>query len=81
MWVYNNIIHYCNISLVFIAILSITGIDKEDGCIVETPGRHIAYVSGTAILDNHSVNLLSSLLTCVVTSQFSLHLWGLLIRP
>lgn len=36
------------------------GID-EKGVIVERPGKGVRHISGRQILDNHSVNLLSSI--------------------
>lgn len=46
-----------------------SGVDRSDGCIVESPGDDVTRISGLAILDNHAVNLISSLLTSIVMSR------------
>ncbi|XP_014666784.1 PREDICTED: transmembrane protein 19-like [Priapulus caudatus] len=45
-------------------------------CMVERPGDSVHHVSGCPLLDNHSVNLLSSLLTALVTPVIAFHVWS-----
>ena len=42
---------------------------------VERPGDGVTHVSGTAILDNHAVNLLSSALTSLIMPRIALYVW------
>lgn len=49
------------------ATLQYSGWDEKQNCVVEYPhGPHVKKISGTYILDNHSVNLLSSLFTAAI---------------
>ena len=51
------------------ATLQYSGVNKKTGAIVEKPGKHgdpIEHISGMNILDNHEVNLLSSLFTAII---------------
>ncbi|XP_055705668.1 transmembrane protein 19 [Phlebotomus papatasi] len=56
------------------ATLQFSGQD-EKGRIVETPGKGIRHISGIRILDNHSVNLISSILTGVIMPTIAIHFW------
>lgn len=56
------------------ATLQYSGQD-EKGRIVETPGKNVRHISGIRILDNHSVNLISSILTGVLMPSFAFHFW------
>lgn len=47
----------------------------ENGKIVEMPGKSVKHISGVRILDNHSVNLISSILTGIVTPALAFHFW------
>ena len=50
------------------ATVQYSGWDEIQKCVVEYPaGPHVKLISGRALLDNHTVNLLSSLLTAVAT--------------
>ena len=48
---------------------------ETDGNMVERPGDGVTHVSGTAILDNHAVNLLSSALTSLIMPRIALYVW------
>lgn len=54
--------------------LPFTGQD-EKGKIVEKPGPNIKHISGYSILDNHSVNLISSILTGILMPFIALNCW------
>ncbi len=45
------------------AVLQFSGVDESTGAIVEEPGPGVKPISGYPMLDNHAVNLLSSLVT------------------
>ena len=44
-----------------------SGWDEELKCVVEHRGPNVKHISGLPILDNHSVNLISSMLTALAT--------------
>lgn len=56
------------------ATMQYSGQDKN-GKIVEMPGKSVRHISGVRILDNHSVNLISSILTGIVTPALAFHFW------
>lgn len=56
------------------ATLQYSGIDKE-GKIVGTPGKNVRYISGLRIIDNHSVNLISSIVTGVCMPLIAVRYW------
>ena len=49
------------------ATFQFSGLSRSQNCIVEVPGPDILHISGYPLLDNHSVNLFSSLLTAIAT--------------
>ena len=51
------------------------GQDVSTGQIVDHEGVGIKHVTGVGILDNYSVNLLSSLLTAVFVPRFAVSVW------
>ena len=55
-------------------LFCISGVD-EKGRICEAPGPNIRPITGWAVLDNHSVNLLSTILTGIILPQLSITLW------
>ena len=55
--------------------LQYSGWDKKKNCIVEVKGPNVKHISGWPILDNHSVNLLSSLLTALITPFIALYVF------
>ncbi|XP_067932010.1 transmembrane protein 19-like [Watersipora subatra] len=57
------------------ATLQYSGV-AQDGCVVECPEPGVSYISGNAILDNHSVNFLSSLITSLLVPRFAVLLWS-----
>lgn len=56
------------------ATLQYSGLD-EDGKIVDTPAKGVRYISGLRIIDNHSVNLISSIITGVCMPLFAIKYW------
>ena len=66
----------CSLSLPLFSIVCIYFSGQEtDGSMVERPGDGVTHVSGTAILDNHAVNLLSSALTSLIMPRIALYVW------
>ncbi|XP_045136021.1 transmembrane protein 19-like isoform X1 [Portunus trituberculatus] len=53
------------------ATMQYSGITSE-GKIVERPGENVKHISGAHILDNHAVNLISSLLTAIFLPRVAL---------
>jgi len=53
-----------------------SGEDTLTKKIVEVPGDRVRWISGVALLDNHSVNLLSSLMTAILTPKFAQWIWS-----
>lgn len=57
------------------ATLQYSGIDEE-GKIVDTPADGVRYISGLRIIDNHSVNLISSIITGVCIPTMAMKCWS-----
>lgn len=57
------------------ATLQYSGLQITTGKVVEHSGHGIQYISGRALLDNHSVNLLSNLITALVSPSVAIRLW------
>ncbi|KAG8234490.1 hypothetical protein J437_LFUL014610 [Ladona fulva] len=57
------------------ATLQFSGLDKERGCIVERSGKGVKHISGISLLDNHSVNLVSSVVMGLLTPKLAYFLW------
>ena len=55
---------YCNV-----------GLDAETGVITETPRAGVEHISGIPLLDNHTVNLLSSFCTAVILPELAQRWW------
>ncbi|CAN7996656.1 unnamed protein product, partial [Ixodes hexagonus] len=53
------------------ATLQYSGLDASSGRIVEEPGPGVKHISGVNLLDNHSVNLISNLVTALVVPWIS----------
>lgn len=53
-----------------------SGQDMITNKIVEVPGDRVRWISGVALLDNHSVNLISSLMTALFTPKFAQWIWS-----
>jgi hypothetical protein len=51
------------------------GVEEKTGCIVERPGRGVKHICGNPILDNHSVNLISSIIMGLMTPWLANILW------
>ncbi|KOC60172.1 Transmembrane protein 19 [Habropoda laboriosa] len=56
------------------ATLQYSGIN-EKGIIVEHPGKGVRHISGRQVLDNHSVNLLSSVITALILPEIAKVVW------
>lgn len=56
------------------ATLQYSGEDVE-GRVVERPGPKVKHICGTRLLDNHSVNLISSILTGLIMPFIALSFW------
>lgn len=56
------------------ATLQYSGIDKQ-GKICDTPGAGIQHINGWNIIDNHSVNLISSIITAITIPMISMRYW------
>lgn len=56
------------------ATLQYSGINQE-GKIVDTPSKDVRHICGLRIIDNHSVNLISSILTGVCMPIFAIKYW------
>ena len=51
------------------ATLQYSGLNRKTGAMVEKPPKEkdsVEHITGTDILDNHEVNLLSSLVTAII---------------
>ena len=60
------------------ATLQYSGVNKTTGAIVETPPTDkdsVEHITGRNILDNHEVNLLSSLLTAIIIPMITSNLF------
>lgn len=57
------------------ATLQFSGLDERTGCIVEHKGKGIRHISGTQILDNHSVNIISTVIMGILTPRVANLLW------
>lgn len=57
------------------ATFQYSGYDKKRGVIVESPSPNVQHISGVALFDNHTVNLLSSLITAIITPSLAATLW------
>lgn len=59
------------------ATIQYSGKDSK-GKIQEIPGPNIKHISGFCILDNHSVNLISTILTGLILPKFAASVWNYL---
>ncbi|XP_002406957.2 transmembrane protein 19 [Ixodes scapularis] len=59
------------------ATLQYSGLDASSGRIVEEPGPGVKHVSGINLLDNHSVNLISNLVTAMLVPWISVQVLSL----
>ncbi|XP_074595145.1 transmembrane protein 19 [Brevipalpus obovatus] len=57
------------------ATLQYSGLDMRSRTVVENSGEHVRWISGVRLLDNHSVNLLSSLAMAVITPGIAQMFW------
>jgi len=58
------------------ATLQFSGLRMKTGCIVESPDEGVTHISGYPLLNNHGVNLLSSVILCIITPQIAVILWN-----
>jgi len=56
-------------------IILYSGFNRKTGAIVEQPGKDIVHISGRRILDNHSVNLISSVIMGILTPKIAYLVW------
>lgn len=56
------------------ATLQFSGLNSS-GHVVEHPGPNVKHISGTRVLDNHSVNLISSILTALIMPFIAMNFW------
>lgn len=63
------------IDSIFGATLQYSGIDKKSGVVVEHCGPNVTYICGRRILDNHSVNLLSTIIIGLLTPRLANAVW------
>jgi len=54
------------------ASLQYSGLDTKTGKVVEVAREGVVRISGKMILDNHSVNLVSSILTALIIPKMAL---------
>ncbi len=64
-------------------IIMFAGYDHSRKCIVEKESDSVSveHISGTALLDNHAVNLVSSFLMALLTPRIALLVWARLLAP
>ena len=58
------------------ATLQFSGVNTKTGRIVEEMAPDVKHINGYQILDNNCVNLLSNIITAMVTPYFASHLWS-----
>lgn len=56
------------------ATVQYSGLDPN-GRVVEHPGANVKHISGYRLLDNHSVNLISSILTALIMPFIAMNFW------
>lgn len=56
------------------ATVQYSGLDSN-GQVVEHPGANVKHISGYRLLDNHSVNLISSILTALIMPFVAMKFW------
>jgi len=60
------------------ATLQYSGLDKKTNRVVESPGLYVRHISGYRLLDNHSVNLLSTFITSIISPYVAISLWSMI---
>lgn len=58
------------------ATVQFSGYERATGKIVSKSKRGVVWISGSEILDNHSVNLMSTLITALITPYFGRLIWA-----
>ncbi|XP_054168234.1 transmembrane protein 19-like [Oppia nitens] len=58
------------------ATLQYSGFNTKNKKIVQRKGPDVKHICGKALLDNHSVNLLSNFITAFVSPYFAFYLWS-----
>jgi hypothetical protein len=60
-----------------VKVLFFLGLDERTGCVVEHAGKGIRHISGIQVLDNHSVNLISTILMGLLMPRIANLSWPL----
>uniref|UniRef100_A0A8D8TA40 Transmembrane protein 19 n=2 Tax=Cacopsylla melanoneura TaxID=428564 RepID=A0A8D8TA40_9HEMI len=58
------------------ATVQYSGFDESRKVVVSQPGPGVKHISGRKVLDNDSVNLLSSIFTGLITSKLASYVWS-----
>nr|CAD7446565.1 unnamed protein product [Timema bartmani] len=58
-----------------VCVYVVAGVNEKTGCIVGCPGRGVRHISGSWVLDNHSVNLISSIATGLLLPRLANTFW------
>lgn len=58
------------------ATVQFSGYDQNTGKIVSKSSQDVIWISGSEILDNHSVNMMSTLMTALITPYFGRLIWA-----
>lgn len=58
------------------ATVQFSGYERATGKIVSQSKRGVVWISGAEILDNHSVNLMATLITALITPYFGRLIWA-----
>ncbi|CAL1295367.1 unnamed protein product [Larinioides sclopetarius] len=60
------------------ATLQYSGVDTRTGKIVEKPGIGVKHISGRPLFDNHSVNMITTVITSITVPTITAHLYSCL---
>lgn len=58
------------------ATLQYSGLDTRTGKIVEKPGIGVKHISGRPLFDNHSVNMITTIITSIAVPTITAHLYN-----
>lgn len=57
------------------ATLQYSGVSKKSGAVVETPGDGVTWISGSFLLDNHGVNMVTTTLSLFIAPTLAIYMW------